>query len=256
MLNKITVENTSIKYIQDVLDDYGVVRIENFIDKTTLECLIEEFNNVQRDDYYKSCSIDYSIGSLHRIKKGTSEYNRLPCTKKVFSSSFMENISAAYFKNEFSLNHEIFFCKDIKGSSHGSQKLHYDRIPTLKYFIYLNNVNKNNGAFHCVPGSHILTRKIEVSNRKSGIMPTVADTRAHTEDNLDNEVSVNGEAGTLIVVHTDTVHRAYPICSGERLLMRGHTRLQKDWNLANGKTKLSLYRNMINRLSQITSASR
>ncbi len=208
------------------LDQYGVAVIENFADEAQVASLMKEYRACMDGAIPGLETKEYSAGQLFVVENNQHAKKELPATIKFYNSEFMEAISKAYFNNEdFLLNHEIYVCRDVKESDHVSQCLHYDREPTLKFFIYLNDVSKKNGAFHCVPGSHKETRKKEEYNRQNFIMPSWEETRAHNEKNVSREVAIEGGAGTLVIVHTDVFHRAGKLEGGERNLMRGHTRL-------------------------------
>ena len=58
----------------------------------------------------------------------------------------------------------------------------------------------------------------------------------------------------LRIMHTDTVHRAHPISSGERMLVRGHTRIESDLNNArkSRKKKKGLFRAISKTMKKIS----
>jgi ectoine hydroxylase-related dioxygenase (phytanoyl-CoA dioxygenase family) len=97
-------------------------------------------------------------------------------------------------------------------------------LHTLKFFVYLNDVSVENGAFTCVPGSH---RETVLLRKQHGNAVTLDNRRITRQLPLEKFAApepVEGEAGTLIVFDTDAWHRAGTVSSGHRLVMRGHTR--------------------------------
>lgn len=219
-LNKLT----SIDLVVERLRHNGVVIIPNYISLEVIRELNEEFEivlNSPNKDYIKK--IDYSNGrgvivSLYKIPS-----LELPVTKSVFSSNYMNEISQKYLMSDFALNSDIYVVNDILGTKHHANDLHFDVTPTFKFFIYLTDTTKENGAFSCVPGSHKkaeelrkeLGDKISYENRELSRQLPV------TEEEV---ISIEGVAGTLIIFDTDVFHRAGIIHSGERRVMRGHTR--------------------------------
>ena len=136
----------------------------------------------------------------------------------------MKNICNLYLGEKSLLNHEIFLVHDVPNSVHVAQDLHHDKIPTLKFFIYLTDTTTENGSFYCVPGSHIITKSTQDTNRQRSITPEMESTRDIPKDMIANQIPVEGKAGTLIIFDTDVFHRAGKVSSGERFVMRGHSR--------------------------------
>ena len=129
---------------------------------------------------------------------------------------------------------EIFFCFlvscfiftfALKKKLNGY--LHFDRIYTFKYFIYLTDVNENCGPFSVVPKSHIkgkelrLQTKGEYEELKNRILLDYPDL-GYTSDEV---VPVLGNAGDLMIFDTDLFHLGGVVKeNNERLIIRGHTR--------------------------------
>ena len=107
---------------------------------------------------------------------------------------------------------------------HIAQDLHYDKIPTLKFFIYLTDTTSENGSFYCVPGSHKYTKKLQDKNRIELKSPEHSETRFVPLEFQSEQIPLEGKAGTLIIFDTDVFHRAGKVDKGERFVMRGHSR--------------------------------
>ena len=54
---------------------------------------------------------------------------------------------------KYELDH-LYQTLDTPDSLHIAQDPHFDRIPTLKFMLYVNDMKKSNGAFIVSPGSH------------------------------------------------------------------------------------------------------
>jgi hypothetical protein len=149
---------------------------------------------------------------------------QFPATHRLFfETSLMRSVADAVLGPRNQLNHEIFFTHD-QPRPFTINDLHFDRIPTLKYFLYLTDTTASNGAFDAVPGSHLFSKQIREGALTRGV-------RVHDIPNQDlpadlgHPLPIEGNAGTMIVFHTDVFHRGGHVQEGqERHVMRGHTR--------------------------------
>ncbi|NEO51250.1 MAG: phytanoyl-CoA dioxygenase family protein [Moorea sp. SIO4A3] len=103
-----------------------------------------------------------------------------------------------------------------KGTSLAAQEYHHDmdRIKFLKVFIYLTNVNSENGPHCYVKGSHIRKPKeLVFDGRKSD-----ATIGLHY---LESEIhELCGPRGTIIIADTRGFHKGKTLTSGNRLLFQ------------------------------------
>lgn len=94
---------------------------------------------------------------------------------------------------------------------------------TLKFYVYLNDVDTNNGAYTCVHGRHHETARLRAVHGSAITLDNREVTRRLPLEKFAAQEPVVGTAGTLIVF--DAVrHRAGTVRAGHRLVMRGHTR--------------------------------
>lgn len=92
----------------------------------------------------------------------------------------------------------------FNGSSlHWDTSLHLPIPDILQGLLYLNDVDENDGAFHCVPGFH------KEINTWLPALPAGTDPRKAALDQL-KPVAVAGKAGDLIVWHQALPHCATP----------------------------------------------
>lgn len=208
-----------------LLNRWGVVHVSSYLTSTETELLVQEFDTCFRHQADWLRPLNYSIGGGACITRSKIDPNILTTTAEIFSSPFMAELTDCYLGKPNLLNHEIYVVKDVVGSSHVAQDLHYDRIPTLKFFIYLTDTIAENGAFYCVPGSHTYTRTIQQQNRSGNFRPERDETRLIPPELASQVIPIEGVAGTLVIFHTDTLHRAGVVHRGERRVMRGHSRL-------------------------------
>ncbi|MDA7803428.1 phytanoyl-CoA dioxygenase family protein [Crocinitomix sp.] len=222
MNQNIYIENKE-EIILDVLKENGIAVIEEFYDLDTVKELIKEFNFILSNEISGVSKFDYSVGQCKIINKLECDFANFKKTQEIFYRNDFQDIADAYLKVNNELNKEIFVVKDIVGSKHHANDLHFDVVSTFKFFIYLTDTNEENGAFSCVPGSHKRTAKIreELGDDISYENRELTRKLPYTEDEV---ISVNGKAGTLIIFDTDVFHKAGNVIKGERLVMRGHTR--------------------------------
>jgi ectoine hydroxylase-related dioxygenase (phytanoyl-CoA dioxygenase family) len=134
----------------------------------------------------------------------------------------MQSITDAYLGKGFQSNQKIFVVKDVVGNSHHANDLHFDVQRTLKFFLYLGDTTAKNGAFSCIPGSHLITDKIRKENSDKISYENREFSRMLPYDPKDI-ISVEGNAGSLIIFDTDVFHQAGKVSDGERWVMRGQS---------------------------------
>ena len=220
-------KSNSTKKIISKLRKFGVLLIDDFVSRQDPESLKVEFEEIHSCKEDWSLNTEYSKGRCCRVNRIKMNSNNFPTTANVFGSKWMEKISNTYLGNESVLNHDIFLVHDVPESLHVAQDLHYDKIPTLKFFIYLTDTTSENGSFYCVPGSHKYTKKLQDKNRKELKTPDRSETRFVPLEFESKQIPLEGKAGTLIIFDTDVFHRAGKIQKGERFVMRGHSRKKK-----------------------------
>lgn len=126
---------------------------------------------------------------------------------------------------------ETFVTHEFKsGVMERNGYLHFDRTYTFKLFFYLTDVDIDCGPFRAVMDSHHLGKKLRTATKKQTTdygklrnRPAIDYPElGYTED--DGE-PVLGEAGTLIIFDTDTLHKGGLVQPGrERMILRTHSR--------------------------------
>jgi ectoine hydroxylase-related dioxygenase (phytanoyl-CoA dioxygenase family) len=224
-LDEITLtKKSSSKHLMKLLNQFGVLVVKDFLDRKKTDNLLKDFENIYSSGANWAQITPYSKGRCCRVNRLEMAKKKFPTTSEIFGSVWMNEISYSYLGNESILNHDIFLVHDVPNSVHVAQDLHHDKIPTLKFFIYLTDTTTENGSFYCVPGSHKITKLIQETNRQQSIIPSIESTRDIPKDMIANQIPLEGKAGTLIIFDTDVFHRAGKVSSSERFVMRGHSR--------------------------------
>ena len=199
----------NVKNIFTQLDEKGIVIVKNFLKSP---------NNFVRkiDDLidHPKCWKDQD-GSDHRLN-GIDKVDQ--DFAKIFENDFLNEIYSNYvgeINESYVMANKVIFKDKNLGSGQG---WHKDNIARqLKFMIYLNDVNENNGPFQYLLKSHNISKKIKIdikenkliknSNRISNIQPYL------DEFQLFEAIA---KAGDLIIFDSSGVHRGKPIKIGER----------------------------------------
>jgi len=121
----------------------------------------------------------------------------------------------------------IFQTYDTPASRHIAQDPHFDRIHTLKFMLYVNDLMSKNGAFCLSRGSHIWTKEKfgSPSTRPlHGAKGFLEDTRSIPDPILSRLQPIEGLAGTIIIFDTDCIHHQGIVTTGEAHIIRSHYR--------------------------------
>ena len=106
------------------------------------------------DDYNGGFLKYYSEKNIHKSFFEGHNYF-LDWLNSKFINTIVEKVSDA---RKYKLDH-LYQTLDTPKSSHIAQDPHFDRIPTLKFMLYLNDMDKSNGAF-------VLSRESSLGKRK------------------------------------------------------------------------------------------
>ncbi len=218
-------ENPSEKEIVDFIKSDGVVVIPNFCSATDLEKLKDEYHSIlvgnhQDNDWFQNRP--YSLGVAAILSKTEGMKKEYPFSFNFFSQPIMQSITDSYLGKGFQSNQKIFVVKDVVGNSHHANDLHFDVQRTIKFFLYLGDTTAKNGAFSCIPGSHLITDKIRKENSDKISYENREFSRKLPYDSKDI-IPVEGKAGSLIIFDTDVFHQTGKVSEGERWVMRGQS---------------------------------
>lgn len=93
---------------------------------------------------------------------------------------------------------------DRNGSTNGSP-LHFDMVPSLKTFIYLDDIREGNGATRVLPGSHLQARDFALQHLQIDPNPLTSDSFLRNPEQY-RQRHIEGGPGTVFFVDTYCIH--------------------------------------------------
>jgi hypothetical protein len=219
-------KDDSLEDIVNALRKNGVAVCYNYLEdveniKAECEKIIEETEES-----------DYLFGKAARIGSAYDNIKSNPATANFFSQEWMFHLFQRYTGKAPNFN-EIFVQYDYRNDRGTNRNgiLHFDRISTFKYMLYLTDVDKASGALSVIPGTHLDGSYLRTNARKTAQneydkiknWPLVDYPElGYTEEDI---VPVCGKAGTLIIFDTDIFHLGGLVADDKsRLMIRSHLR--------------------------------
>jgi hypothetical protein len=208
--------------VTNALWEYGIAVLPEYLDNIDEVAAIEEEARRLLNDHpdYAQALSSYPDGNGIRVER---ERAGVDCAELggVFNQPWMREVAKNFFDTQpYVFNHDLMIVLDVVGTEHLAHQPHYDRMPQLKFFLYLTDTFIANGAFQCMPGSHHHAKNIQHENRRQLQLPSSSETRLHAPEFTTGLIPVEGRAGSLMVVDSDIAHRGTPIRRGHRLSVR------------------------------------
>ncbi|MAY83542.1 MAG: hypothetical protein CMP59_05340 [Flavobacteriales bacterium] len=216
-------EKSGIKAVFDTVKENGLAVLPSFIPAMELEQLNNEFEELvkTRNRAIKPFALEKGEGvGILRKKLKSKDF---PATADFFNRPFMHVFIEHYVHPTAKLNSKIYVVRDVVGTTTYANDLHFDVQKCLKFFIYLNDVSANNGAFEFVPGTHKWVEDIRRSDKASEITFENRELSRQLPYKEEDVISLEAPAGTMFIFDTDMFHRTGTTSMGERKIMRGHT---------------------------------
>jgi len=149
---------------------------------------------------------DYPYGKHLRIHN----FSLLPVTQRIFLSKDLSEVTKGYLGENCNENMQIFSSYEYKTLEESGEKprnaaWHFDPYYSLKYFIYLQDTNRENGCTRLIPNTKHLTEQI----RKDKTFEEICGDGYNIEHLVteDSEiVDVVVESTDLMVFDTDLFH--------------------------------------------------
>ena len=154
-----------------------------------------------------------------------AEYIDKKFIKKYHNSSYIKKIGSIYsftaLKNLMTMANKTSFLKNNLGSGGG---WHRDSVcKQYKSILYLVDVNRSNGPFQLIKNSQKFgqiykdTKKMKIDVRTSRFK-----NKQIKPIKRNRIVTIEGKAGTLIIVDTSLIHRGSPLKLGKRFALTNY----------------------------------
>ncbi|MEV0881646.1 phytanoyl-CoA dioxygenase family protein [Micromonospora echinofusca] len=206
--------------VLDVLEKDGVVLVPGYLDARETAAAARECHELFERTPPWAHHEEYSLGQSVRMERADMDAAQFPTLTAAFARPELEAVVSGFFGEGYIFSRTVYAILDVVGSSTRVQELHYDKMRHLKSFVYLTDVGPDNGPFHCVPGSHLLTRELQRDNRERHVVPSDDDARVLPAELHEHRVAVLGDAGALILFDSDIAHHAGIVTEGRRLAAR------------------------------------
>lgn len=212
--------------------------MNDFLKKIQYELVVDGFSVLEpKQEIIKLTKIISSRFDSNFILSQDQEYTvnifRDPDLKKKSCSDilqyieFCDRVIKDITTDSYQLD-AIFQTYDTSCTKHIAQDPHFDRIPTLKFMLYVNDLTNENGAFCLSPGSHHWVNERLGSNRRShgskGFLEASRNIPMYIKDRI---VPVEGKMGTVIIFNTDCIHHQGIVQEGHASILRSHYRKNK-----------------------------
>jgi hypothetical protein len=214
---------SSLNDILGSVSNHGLAVLPSFISRLELELLDQEFESLLKTRNKAIKPFDLEKGEGVGVDRNRLREKDFPATSDFFDRPFMHKIAKAYVHPSAKLNSKIYVVRDVVGTTTYANDLHFDVKKCLKFFIYLNDVSANNGAFEFVPNTHKWSEDLRRSDRASEITFDNRELSRQLPYQEEDVISLEAPAGTLFIFDTDMFHRTGTTSMGERKIMRGHT---------------------------------
>ena len=215
-----------------VLKDFGACVYPGWVKEPDLKALRDEFYKLLKDkNEAHAFQISYPPGSAASLDRNKAPEGLYPNINKVFTNAEMADLCDKYVGYNCAVNYEIYATHEIKEDV-DIAPTHFDKLFTLKFMIYLNDVGPQNGPFGVIPKSASVARDrfrgIFKKERISELQLSSAEYSAMDNLTLGSDdwevVDIIGKAGTLVIFDSDTFHHAGCVSNGfERMILRGHS---------------------------------
>lgn len=217
-------DNKQINKIVSEIEDKGICVLNNYIEKKLINKIkLEISESLKNKNIIKKLQI-YDFND-QGIKRYLSADKLSKTANKLFYNSFFDEIAKHYVSKNVVAYQKMYEIKGSEGKFATTDIFHFDDWrKRFKVFLYLNDVGINNCPFCYIPKSiksdkkRILKEFEYVALGKSGSYGYYLN---HEMENLKkrknySEITVTGEAGTVILVDTRGLHKGNPSIFGNK----------------------------------------
>jgi len=212
-------KDDNINLMYDTLKNEGVFVIPNYLNEKDNKELSDEMLKRLEKSQRK-----YEFGKCYRGDYNSIFKNDSPL-KRVYDVAWMKKLTAMY-KPKASFGDCVFSTHDYVSTDKWERQawLHFDKQNSLKFFIYLTDVEEGCGALTVAPKTHILGKELRTKWSSNEY-----EKKRRLENTIQSELEdyeihpIYQPKGSLIVFDTDTFHKGGVVEDGKsRLVVRLH----------------------------------
>ena len=203
--------DSNIKSALNTLREYGICRIPNYLNVNNL---LKEVNEILKT----TNEINYDFGKYKSLSN--NNYKQYKEIKSTFENKDFLHITKWYL-NKNTKPTEVVITHDYKSGNAKNGLLHYDPKRSLKFFIYLTDVSKDDGPFSVIPKTHHKGKELRESNEPNKSKIFIDFPQLNYSQN--DIIPIIGNAGDLIIFDSDIFHLGGKVNNGERIIIRSHT---------------------------------
>ncbi|WP_030951671.1 phytanoyl-CoA dioxygenase family protein [Streptomyces sp. NRRL S-481] len=245
-LSSLRLDHTGGNFAEDALErlrEYGIFYCPSWLEEPVLESVRQEFelafsevrntDPAQLTDEGKVPVSRYGrtrTGAQLRFDNDAEFVNRLPISRAIFSQDWMADLAGSYLGIPCTLNRHIILTDDFDPDQEIIPH-HFDEMNALKFYVCLDDIDRENGPFQAIPGTTEPTSRLRVNEwlrheKFDDVRQRVFE--QHNEEVIhalygqfkatlrSRELTFQVPAGSLLVFDTDTVHRAGLLSPGRR----------------------------------------
>ncbi len=212
------------KSVVRVVSKYGISIVRDFLSNEQKKSLCESFDKaVSGDDDICASTTGHPTnkggrqGVVDLVKASKKGH---PIFEEIAHSQFITDVSKLFYAPNGCKVAANVLLTHLKPCRIPILPWHFDRLQTLKFWIYLSDTRKKDGAFEYCPGTHWEGRyrtayNLAVGSSVHNLPNDVPDER------VINPVTLEAYAGDLIVFDPDGFHRGGIVEeNGERKVLR------------------------------------
>lgn len=213
--------NKHIFTIKNNLNTNGLYILNNAFNKKKCFLILNQLNNKLFIDRTNNIIKNINLFENNKNIWWIHNYNDLLNIKEIqyiITSEYLLKVAFDYFQCKPIL-HNILFWASYPGNIDTTQQFHqdFDDIKFLKIFIYLNDVNDNNGPHVYVKKSlHNINKIKDIDSKLS----------QRYDDEIINEkfnndiINIKGNTGTIIFEDTHGLHKGTNVKEGQRFVLQ------------------------------------
>ena len=203
--------------IVESLSKYGIAVIHNYVDESRLEKLRIESLDLLGVKTKDRLQIDEC--SMQRLPLKELNSEKYPIMSSLTNDEIFGYVTKDFFHPYSNRLENVYIHRDVNKMAFNSV-WHMDPVTTVKFYVYLNDVDKTNGAFKYNLGSHREGYYRLMYKRQTG---DTHPTFGIPEEEILNAVDIEAKAGTMVIFNPIGTHSAGKIEKGkERLVIRYH----------------------------------